>query len=261
MKKLKWQLGQWVRQFIFWLPRRLRYRIVKELIEVERQAPYRQALEALFQIHDDVSREIDQACFRWGDGVHIKHDLMDGIHAFFYERIPQNASVLDLGCGRGTVAAAIAQHANARVLGMDLNPKSIAFAVERYSNPNLRFMVGDVFCDLPENELFDVIVLSSVLEHLENRIEFLQDLAKKFAPQKILIRVPTFEQHYFKAIKRGLGLFAYVDRGHVLEYSPEIFAGEMAAAHLDIAHIEFRWGDIWAECIPEKQPVTGVEST
>ncbi len=116
-------------------------------------------------------------------------------------------------------------------------------------------MLGNVFTSLPQSETFDVIVLSSVLEHLENRTEFLKSLALKFQPKKFLVRVPTFEQHYFKALKRELGLFAYVDSTHVLEYSPEIFREEMAQAHLTIEYLEIRWGDIWSECIPDDREI------
>jgi hypothetical protein len=109
-----------------------------------------------------------------------------------------------------------------------------------------------MFTDIPQAETFDIIVLSSVLEHLEDRSDFLKSLAKKFRPKKFLIRVPTFEQHYFKALKRELGLFAFVDSTHVIEYSPDIFKAEMAQANLIVDHLEIRWGDIWAECIPDK---------
>jgi hypothetical protein len=62
--------------------------------------------------------------------------------------------------------------------------------------------------------------------------------------------VPTFEQHYFKALKRELGLFAFIDPTHILEYSEDGFRSEMEQADLKVTHLEIRWGDIWAECTP-----------
>ena len=253
LNKIKSFLGLGIRKIIRWLPRSIRKRVINEFIEVERTKSYLKAIEWLLQIYDDVGYEIDQACFRWGDGVHIKHKLMDGIHSFFYERICENSKILDLGCGKGVVANAMAQHANADVVGIDMDAGAISFAQERYQHPKLRFMVGNVFTDLPVGESFDVIVLSSVLEHLENRPKFLQGITNNFRPKKFLIRVPTFEQHYFKALKRELRLFAFVDQGHVLEYSLETFKAEMAQANLRIDHLEIRWGDIWAECTPETE--------
>ncbi len=252
MGKVKSLIWRVVKKKIGWLPKQARKRLIEEIISVEKTSLPREAIEWLLGIYDYVGIEIDNASIRWGKGVHVKHELMDGIHSFFYERVPENSKVLDLGCGIGAVADAIAQHSNADVLGIDMSADSILFAKNRYRHPRLRFMLGNVFTDLPQKEAFDIIVLSSVLEHLENRVEFLNSLAQKFRPKKFLIRVPTFEQHYFKALKRELGLFAYVDPTHVLEYSPEIFRAEMAQANLKIEHLEIRWGDIWAECVPNQ---------
>lgn len=241
-----------VRKTVYFLfPPALRKSIIKAFIDVEELAPPREAACRLLGIHDLVGIAIDSTCMRWGNGIHIKHQLMDGIHSFFYERIPPHSDVLDLGCGYGAVANAIALNSDSNVLGIDMNANSINQAKQLYQNPRLRFVLGNVFSDIPNAESFDVIVLSSVLEHLENRPDFLKSLTQRFHPAKFLIRVPTFEQHYFKALKRELGLFAFVDATHVLEYSPEVFSTEMRQAGLKITHLEIRWGDIWAECVPD----------
>lgn len=251
MKSLRILVSTVFRKSLYFLiPHALRKSVVMALIGAEEYAPPLEAAGRLLGIHDAVGVEIDSACTRWGNGVHIKHQIMDGIHSFFYERINSQSNVLDLGCGNGAVANAIALNSDSNVLGIDMNANSIALAKQLYQNPHLRFVLGNVFTDIPESESFDVIILSSVLEHLEHRTEFLQDLTNRFHPAKFLIRVPTFEQHYFKALKRELGLFAFVDATHVLEYSPEVFAAEMMQAALRINHLEIRWGDIWAECVP-----------
>jgi 2-polyprenyl-3-methyl-5-hydroxy-6-metoxy-1,4-benzoquinol methylase len=251
MKTIKSLAYRFAQKLIPWMPKHIRKRLIMEMVNVERTSPPQDAIRWLLEIYDHVGLEVDNASIRWGNGVHIKHELMDGIHSFFYERIPENSKVLDLGCGIGAVADAIASHSNADVLGIDMNADSVSFAKNRFRHPRLRFMVGNVFTDIPQTETFDIIVLSSVLEHLENRSKFLESLTQKFQPRKFLIRVPTFEQHYFKALKRKLGIFAFVDSTHVLEYSPDIFKSEMAQANLKIEHLEIRWGDIWAECVPK----------
>ena len=251
MKSIRILLNTVIRKSLYFLiSPALRKSIVLALIGVEEYAPPREAAGWLLGIPDAVGIAIDSACTRWGNGVHIKHQIMDGIHSFFYDRIKSKSNVLDLGCGNGAVANAIALNSESNVLGIDMNANSIALAKQLYQSPHLQFMLGNVFTDIPESKSFDVIILSSVLEHLEHRIEFLKNLTDRFHPAKFLIRVPTFEQHYFKALKRELGLFAFVDATHVLEYSPEVFAAEMMQAALRINHLEIRWGDIWAECVP-----------
>lgn len=98
----------------------------------------------------------------------------------------------------------------------------------------------------------DVIVLSSVLEHLKNRPEFLKDLTVRFNPKKFLIRVPTLKRNIHAALKKELGLFPYTDDIHELEYSKDIFYKEMILVGLKFNYFEIRWADIWAECIPAK---------
>jgi len=232
------------------LPRALRKYIVKIMISAEESAPPRDAIRWLLGIFDQVSHAVDLQSKRWGDGVHIKHKLMDGIHSFFYERIPRKAHVLDLGCGIGAVAHSIAVHTDAKVIGIDFDVAQIEFAKKRFSHPNVSYIVGNVFTDIPNIKSFDVIVLSSILEHLENREHFLKDLSRRFNPGKFLIRVPTFERNFIAALKQELGMFPYTDDTHVLEYSQKVFMDEMKQSDLEVYHFEIRWGDIWAECIP-----------
>jgi 2-polyprenyl-3-methyl-5-hydroxy-6-metoxy-1,4-benzoquinol methylase len=175
---------------------------------------------------------------------------MDGIHTFFTDRIPEGSSVLDLGCGRGILANAIAAQPDVTVWGIDLDKPSIEFAQLNFKRPNLHFTHGNVFKDIPDIPTVDIIVLSSVLEHLEVRPEFLRELTARFHPKKILIRVPTLERTHYVALKRELGLSPFLDPTHMLEYSPAIFAEEMELAGLNIVSQEIRWGDIWAECQP-----------
>jgi ubiquinone/menaquinone biosynthesis C-methylase UbiE len=236
----------------FLLPRSLRKLIIKTMIGAEESADPREAVRWLLGVYDHVNYAIDLQCKRWGNGVHIKHQVMDGIHSFFYERIDKNAMVLDLGCGYGALAHAIAVHSDAQVLAIDFDSEQIEFGKRRFNHSNIQFVVGDVFKDIPKSGPFDIIVLSSVLEHLKNRPEFLKDLTARFKPKKFLIRVPTFERNLHAALKKELGLFPYTDDTHELEYSKDIFYDEMNRAGLEVKYFEIRWADIWAECIPAK---------
>ena len=248
-----------IKQFLHWfvsrlgyyfLPRSLRLGIIKSMILAEEPASPKESVRWMLEVYDYVAAAIDLQAIRWGKGVHIKHELMDGIHSFFYTRIPEESSVLDLGCGQGTVASSIATHSKSNVFGIDLDKGKIDYARENYRSPNLKFIQGDVFKDIPDLPKVDVVVLSSVLEHLQQRPEFLREITQRFHPKKYLIRVPTLERTHYVALKRELGLSPFLDRTHVLEYSPAIFLEEMTQAGLKIISQEIRWGDIWAECEP-----------
>lgn len=251
MGKIKQNIS-WVasRLAYFFLPRGVRLAVIKLMLLAEQPSPPRESVRWMLGVYDYVATAIDMQAIRWGNGVHIKHELMDGIHSFFYTRIPNGSNVLDLGCGRGTVANAIAAHSNAKILGIDFDKTSIDYANSHYHSPNLRFVHGDVFKDIPQIPSVDVVVLSSVLEHLDHRVDFLKDLIARFHPKTILIRVPTLERTHYVALKKELGLSPFIDRTHMLEYSTAFFTEEMRNAGLNIISQEIRWGDIWAECEP-----------
>jgi len=76
-------------------------------------------------------------------------------------------SVLELGCGVGTVTQLVAEELpRGSVLGVDLSPHSIATARERLAAyDNVRFMAADVVAADVEGE-HDVVLLPDVIEHI-----------------------------------------------------------------------------------------------
>jgi ubiquinone/menaquinone biosynthesis C-methylase UbiE len=74
--------------------------------------------------------------------------------------IPEGSSVLEIGCGTGTLLAKVRP---SRGVGVDISPKMIAIAAARH--PGLRFLVADVAAlRLPET--FDYVMIPDVIEHL-----------------------------------------------------------------------------------------------
>lgn len=165
--------------------------LVKLCILLEEKREPEDSLRWLFELHKFTEEWIDRQAVAWGNGVHLKHHVMEGIHSFFCERIPPGAHVLDVGCGIGALAHAIARSVKGvQVVGVDYDAQHIKFASERYKETNLRFMEGDATNALPEKS-FEVIVLSSVLEHLNDRVGFLKKLVFQYNPALIFILVPT----------------------------------------------------------------------
>ena len=107
-------------------------------------------------------------------------------------------------------------------------------------------MLGDVRKDLPEDN-FNVIVMSNVLEHIENRAEMLKTLREKFQPERWLIRVPMINRDWLVPLKKELDMPYYSDTTHYTEYTIESFQDEMTNAGLEVRHTEVKWGEIWAE--------------
>jgi ubiquinone/menaquinone biosynthesis C-methylase UbiE len=188
----------------------------------------------------------------YGGGAHVKHRHMR-YHDFFVERIRHGERVLDVGCGTGEVAYDVAARTEAFVVGIDIEPDKIERARQRHPHQRVEYRIGDVLSDLTE-ESFDVILLSNVLEHLPERPIFLRRVQQLTHPSRILIRVPCFERDWRVPLKRELGVEWRLDVTHETEYTIESFADEMAEANLRIIHQEVRWGEIWAETVPNAEP-------
>jgi len=175
------------------------------------------------------------------DGLHPKHRLMN-YHKFFVDNVDENDVVLDIGCGNGALSYDVAKKAK-KVVGIDLNEKNISAAKERYSKENIEYICGNALKDLPGEE-FDVIIMSNVLEHIENRVEFLGMLREKAA--KFLIRVPMINRDWITLYKKEMKLDYRLDKGHFVEYTLESFEGELREAGLKIMDYSVQFGEVWA---------------
>lgn len=203
----------------------------------------RPAFISLLNMSVFIEWNIDKNAIQLEGGVHPKHRLI-GYHDFFCERIQPGETVLDAGCGHGAVSYTIAQK-GAIVTGIDIDLDSVEFGKRKFIHPNLQLICADVFEIIPHHQ-FDVVVLSNVLEHLEKRIELLQNFQEKYMPKKFLLRVPMFNRNWLVPYKKELGIPYFSDPTHQIEYSIEEFMDEMKAAGLSVVEITTNWGEIWA---------------
>jgi hypothetical protein len=100
------------------------------------------------------------------------------------------------------------------------------------------------------DERFDVIVLSNVLEHIEDRGGLLRRLVERFHPERVLIRVPLLERTWLVPLREELGLWHFSDPTHAVEYDLDRFERELDGAGLNIESAQQRWGEIWAVARP-----------
>jgi len=205
------------------------------------------ALEELFQQQQLLQIRVDEAALHYGGGIHPKHRLT-GYHDFFCSRILPGEKVLDVGCGYGAVAKSMAD-TGAIVTGIDIDGENIRLARSRFGNSGITFIEADATQFLPSDS-FDVVVLSNVLEHIEDRQTFLKRLLLLSKPAKCLIRVPTETRDWSVPLRKELGLPYFSDPGHYEEYTEETFRKEMKEAGLEVQEMISRWGEFWVEVIP-----------
>lgn len=211
--------------------------------------PPDEGLRFLFRLDAALYPLQGQKAIEHDGGIHTKH-RHTRYHDFFIKHVHPGERVLDIGCGMGAVAYDVAEKAHACVVGVDLSAENIARARQRHAHPRVEFHVGDALQEMPQAP-FDAVILSNVLEHLPDRPEFLRRVRQLASPSRFLIRVPLFERDWRVPLKRELGVEWRLDPTHQTEYTLESFTQEMAAAGLRIRHQEVRWGEIWAEVVPD----------
>jgi ubiquinone/menaquinone biosynthesis C-methylase UbiE len=99
-----------------------------------------------------------------------EYDRWKGKSAYYYrllasiyrEQIPEGASVLEIGCGTGTLLHALRP---SRGLGVDISPAMVEIATAKF--PSLAFRVADAEAFDP-GETFDYAIVPDVVEHLSD---------------------------------------------------------------------------------------------
>ena len=105
-----------------------------------------------------------------------------GVVDFFLRHLKPGMSVLDCGCGPGTITQGIAQIvAPSKVVGCDLEPGMVERAAalsEGKGLDNLSFQVGNIL-DLPfEDNTFDAVMSCAVTEHLSEPVKAMSELGR-----------------------------------------------------------------------------------
>jgi 2-polyprenyl-3-methyl-5-hydroxy-6-metoxy-1,4-benzoquinol methylase len=203
---------------------------------------------------------IHSACYRWisrfaivlNNGVHPKHSIIN-YAKWFRDHIQPGWAVLDLGCNTGLLTKAIAGKASF-VYGIDINPDYLQKARKDNSADNIEYVCADANSfNYRTEKSVDCIVMSNLLEHIEDRVGLLKKLNQgvnwKNKNEKIfLIRVPTLQRDWLAVYKKNLGLEYRLDRTHCIEYTCDEFISELAQAQIRPVQTEVQYGEIYAVC-------------
>jgi SAM-dependent methyltransferase len=202
---------------------------------------YRFFLKQGLKLHNWLYKVISILAIKVEGGIHPKHRLM-GYHQFFLDNISSSDTILDIGCGNGALAYDLAGKAKF-VTGIDIVERNIIKAREKYNQVNIKYLVGDATKGL-KGQKFDVIVLSNVLEHIEDRVAFLSQI--KPLARKFLIRVPMIDRDWLPLYKKELGVEWRLDKTHFIEYTDMFFKEEIEKAGYLIESFSIKFGEIWA---------------
>jgi ubiquinone biosynthesis O-methyltransferase len=102
-------------------------------------------------------------------------------------RAREELRVLDVGCGNGSQLALPLVRSGYQVKGVDTDSRSIEHAKRLTSGMTEAEFVCVRVEDLPASELYDVVILSEVLEHLEHPATLLSESAKLMTKDGVMI--------------------------------------------------------------------------
>jgi len=108
-----------------------------------------------------------------------------------------DSRVLEIGCGRGKLLAMLAQkHKKNKFFGIDIDKAAIIAAQtlkKKNRIKNVEFFAADIFSYCPKNkDLFEVVVCSEVLEHIEDTDNFLEKISFLLKPGgKLILSTPN----------------------------------------------------------------------
>jgi len=134
-----------------------------------------------------------------------------------------NQKILDIGCGAGTLSFYLAKRGH-NVLGVDISSKAIkecSVSTKSLGLEHLNFKQLD-FPNKYPNEKFDVVILTEVIEHLEDDKKTLMVINKLLKPNGLIILSTPSNT----APLHRLGVTKKFDKdvGHLRRYSLEEIA-------------------------------------
>ena len=90
------------------------------------------------------------------------------------------SNLLDIGCGTGVMIGPLLATAPAKLLALDLSPRMIEQAAQKYRDPRLRLLNEDFFA-LKENG-FDLALFYSVYPHFLNKEHLIRQTSRCLVP-------------------------------------------------------------------------------
>jgi len=189
--------------------------------------------------------------------------------AYLLPHLCPGLSLLDIGCGPGTITADLARLvAPGPVIGLDASRQVVAQAQDHANTAgvtNVRFEVGDLFALEHDDAAFDVVHAHQVLQHLGDPRSALAELRRVLRPGGVLaVRDSDYGAFVWAPpdplLDRWLRLYLDVTErnGHNARIGPALLGLARAVGFTDVsvsstcwtfADPESRrwWGGLWAD--------------
>src|SRR5947209_7170355 len=143
---------------------------------------------------------------------------------FLLDEVVAGERVLDIGCGRGEFAAALAR-AGARAVGVEVADAALAGARARHSRLDFRLVPIDGPLPLDDNS-FDLAWAGEVIEHVADTARWLSELRRVLRPRgRLLLTTPSHGR--LRVALGGIERFSDPLGDHLHLYTNVSWASEM----------------------------------
>ncbi|HLG90569.1 MAG TPA: class I SAM-dependent methyltransferase [Candidatus Saccharimonadales bacterium] len=115
--------------------------------------------------------------------------MIYGEHVARYEAVKDlvtNKTVLDIACGSGYGSSILARKAK-KIIGVDSDKKTIAYALEKYGLKNIEFLVGDANRIPIKDNAVDMVVSFETIEHVSDFKKFLREMKRVLKDDGLLV--------------------------------------------------------------------------
>jgi 2-polyprenyl-3-methyl-5-hydroxy-6-metoxy-1,4-benzoquinol methylase len=126
------------------------------------------------------------------------------------ELMPQHASVLDIGCGTGSVTIIANRDKNNLVLAIEPDKSRVEVAASRGIDASCGFLTEKF---VAAKGPFDVVMLSDVLEHVASPDDILKLAVSGLKPGGIILLSVPNVAHWSMRLNLLLGRFNYTETG------------------------------------------------
>lgn len=202
------------------------------------------------KLHNLLNRIIVKFAIIDNGGLHPKHHIQK-YKEWFCSFFDKHHVVLDIGCNTGEMSRLASQYAK-EIHAIEINEDNYKKAIKQ-PRSNVKYYRADATqFDYSQLPAIDFVILSNVLEHVEERVDFLKALRriKQTSPQlKYLIRVPCRDRDWITMYKIEKGVYWKLDATHFTEYTQSEFEEELSVSGYKIQSLHIKFGEIYAVCV------------
>lgn len=188
------------------------------------------------------SRSLDAIFAEYSEEVGFERELLR-LKIAEVSQFVKGKNVLDIGCGTGIMAGALAVDGRT-VVGVDGSAAKIEIGRQNYSDLDVEFrqVMFDSMIFEPE---FDTVIATNVLEHVESPAEFIGKCRSALRPGGRLIFTVPNATSLHKRIGLHMGLVddlyalteADLAKGHTRIYDAETLRRDLEDSSFEVAHI------------------------